>query len=152
MKKVRFGWLLGLVFALVVMTSLSSFADIGAEYSPKGTGNVVIVIQNGDPEIIYFGLLYASRAMKNQWMDNVKVVLWGPAEKTIAGLPENSEQIKLIREIQAMGGKHGKIWACKACSDRYGITDKIVKLGIESFHTGEATSYLIKMGYQVWNW
>ncbi len=42
-------------------------------------------------------------------MDNVKVVLRGPAEKTIAGLPPDSEQIKLTNEIQSFGEKDGKI-------------------------------------------
>ena len=48
-----------------------------------------------------------TRAMKNQWMDNVKIVFWGPAEKTIVGLAPDSDQIKMLKEIQAMGGKHG---------------------------------------------
>jgi hypothetical protein len=123
-----------------------------AEYSPKGRGNVAVVIQNSDPEAIYFGLLYALRATKNQWMDNVKVIFWGPAEKTISGLPHDSEQIKLLKEIQAMGGKVGSVWACKACSDRYGITQKMLDLGFEVFHTGEAISYLMKLDYRIWNW
>jgi hypothetical protein len=121
-------------------------------YSPQGSGNVVVLIQNSDPEAIYFGLLYAARAAKNQWMDNVKVIFWGPAEKTISGLPPDSEQITLLKEIQAMGGKTGAVWACKACSDKYGITQKMLDLGFEVFHTGEAMSYLIKLGYRIWNW
>jgi hypothetical protein len=144
--------ILALTVAVFAITPLVAFGDIGAEYSPKGSGNVVILMQSGDPEMIYFGLLYAARAMKNQWMDNVKVVFWGPAEKTIVGLAADSDQIKLLKEIQAMGGKHGRVWACKACSDRYGITDQMNKLGFEVFHTGEATSYLIKLGYRIWNW
>ena len=123
-----------------------------AEYSPQGSGNVVVLIQNSDPEAIYFGLLYAVRATKNQWMDNVKVLFWGPAEKTISGLPPDSEQIKLLKEVQAMGGKFGSVWACKACSDRYGITQKMLDLGFEVFHTGETISYLMKLGYRIWNW
>jgi hypothetical protein len=123
-----------------------------AEYSPQGSGNVVVLIQNSDPEAIYFGLLYAARAVKNQWMDNVKVIFWGPAEKTISGLPPDSEQIKLLKEIQDMGGKSGSVWACKACSDKFGITQKMLDLGFEVFHTGEAVSYLMKLGYRIWNW
>jgi hypothetical protein len=125
---------------------------MAAEYSPQGSGNVVVLIQNSDPEAIYFGLLYALRATKNQWMDNVKVLFWGPAEKTISSLPSDSEQIKLLKEIQAMGGKAGTVWACKACSDKYGITQKMLDLGFEVFHTGEAISYLMKLGYRIWNW
>ena len=137
-----------MVFAVPAM----SLADQGAEYSPQGSGNVVIIIQSADPEVIFFGLLFADRAIKNQWMDNVKVVLWGPAEKTLAGLAPDSDQVKLIKSIQSTPGKHNRIWCCKACSDRYGVTDKMEKLGFEVFHVGNATSYLIKLGYRIWNW
>jgi len=139
---------LTMVFAVPAM----SLADQGAEYSPQGSGNVVIIIQSADPEVIFFGLLFADRAIKNQWMDNVKVVLWGPAEKTLAGLAPDSDQVKLIKSIQSTPGKHNRIWCCKACSDRYGVTDKMEKLGFEVFHVGNATSYLIKLGYRIWNW
>lgn len=138
--------------AVFAICPIAAKADIGAEYGPKGSGNVVILMQSGDPEVIYFGLLYASRAIKNRWMDNVKVVFWGPAEKALASLPPDSEQIKLLKEIQSFGGKDGKVWACKACGDRYGVSKKMEELGLEVFHTGEATSYLLKMGYRLWNW
>jgi hypothetical protein len=141
-----------LLAAACTIIPLGVSADVGAEYSQKGSGNVVIIIQSGDAEMIYFGLLYASRAIKNKWMDNVKVVLWGPAEKTISGLPPDSEQIKLLKEIQAFGGKDGKVWVCKACADRYGVAKKMEELGCEVFHTGEATSYLLKLGYRLWTW
>jgi hypothetical protein len=123
-----------------------------AEHSGNGSGNVVVLIQNGDPEMIYFGLLYASRAIKNRWMDNVKVIIWGPAEKTISEMPPDSEQLQLLKEIQSCGGKEGKVWACKACADRYGIAKHMEDLGCEVFHTGEATSYLLKLGYHLWTW
>ena len=125
---------------------------MGVEDGPRGNGNVVVIVQSGDPETIYFGLLYASRAIGNNWMDNVKVVLWGPAEKTIASLPADSDQIRLLKEIQAYGGKDGTVWCCRACSERYGITGKMEELGCEVFHTGEATSYLLKLGYHLWTW
>ena len=150
MKKKIFLCMIGLAIALAF--PLTSFSDQGAEYSPTGSGNVVIIIQSADPEVIFFGLLFADRAIKNQWMDNVKIVLWGPAEKTLAGLSPDSEQIKLIKSIQSTPGKHNRIWCCKACSDRYGVTDKMEKLGFEVFHVGDATSYLIKLGYRIWNW
>ena len=124
----------------------------GAEYSPQGSGNLVLVIQSSDPDLVFYGLLYAHRAIKNDWMDNVKVVFWGPSEQTLAGLDEDSAQIELIKEIQAMGGKSARIWACKACSDKYGVSEYLEELGFEVFHVGNATSYLIKLGYRVWNW
>lgn len=144
----------GLGLMLVVLLSLSGtvIADQGAEYSPQGSGNVVIMLQSSDPEVLYLGLLYADRAIKNQWMDNVKIVIWGPAQKTLASLTDDSDHMKLVKSIQAQGDKGSRIWACKACADRLGVTEKMEKLGFEVFHVGNATSYLLKLGYRMWNW
>lgn len=153
MKKTSLVRILGLAVVLAMIFA-SPIISLSAEhgYSPQGSGNVLIIIQSGDPEMIFHAVQYAERAIKNQWMDDVRIVLWGPAEKTICGLPPDHEIIVKFKQIQAMGGKSSQIWACKACSDRYGITDKILKLGFESLHTGIATSYMIKLGYRIWNW
>lgn len=152
MKNLRLLGIFGLALAVFAIAPVAAFCDQGAGYSPQGSGNVVILSQSGDPDLVFYALLYAHRAIKHQWMDNVKIVFWGPSEKTLAGLPEDSVQKKLIREILAMGGKSARIWACKACSDKYGVTEDLEKLGFEVFHVGNATSYLIKLGYRLWNW
>jgi hypothetical protein len=155
MKKSKLVRILGLavvVLAMIFTSPTISLSDPGADYSPQGSGNVVIIIQSADPETIFHAVQFSERAIANQWMDNVKIVLWGPAEKTIAGLTPDHEIMVLIKKIQAMGGKSARIWCCKACSDRYGISDKMNKLGFEVFHVGNATSYLIKLGYRIWNW
>lgn len=151
----RFKFMSSLMMVMLLVGTLATTAAAnppGAEYSPQGSGNVVVLIKSGDAEDIFFGLLFADRANRNQWMDNVKVVLWGPAQKTLAELPADSEQIKLLKGIIASGGKTSRIWACKACADRYGVTDKMEKLGCEVFHVGNATSYLLKLGYRMWTW
>jgi hypothetical protein len=152
MKNLRMLFVFVLSVVFFASAPMAASGDQGAEYSPQGSGNVVIVIQSGDPDLVFYALLFAHRAIKHQWMDNVKIVFWGPAEKTLAGLPQDSEQVKLIKDIQAMGGKSARIWACKACSDKYGVTEQMEKLGFEVFLVGNATSYLIKLGYRIWNW
>ncbi|MBG0775339.1 MAG: DsrE family protein [Desulfovibrionaceae bacterium] len=142
------------VVSLLLLGTLSTaFASgDGADYSPQGSGNLMVLIKSGNAEDIFFGLLWADRAIKNEWMDNVKVVLWGPAQKTLAEMPADSEQIKLLKGIIARGGKSGRIWACKACADRYGVAPKMEQLGCEVFHVGNAVSYLFKLGYRMVSW
>jgi hypothetical protein len=153
MKKTSLVRILGLV-AVLAMVFASPTISLSQEhgFSPQGSGNVIILIQSADPELIWHGIQYAERAIKNKWMDDVRIIIWGPAQKTICGLPDDHEIIKKFKLIQSYGGKSSQIWACKACSDRYGVTDKILKLGFESLHTGIATSYMIKLGYRIWNW
>ncbi len=127
-------------------------ANQGTEYGPQGSGDVVIMLQSSDPDVLYLGLLYANNAIQKQWMDNVKIVFWGPAQKTLTSLPDDSDQMKLVKSIQAQHGQGSRIWACKACSERLGITEKMEKLGFEVFHVGNATSDLLKLGYRMWNW
>ena len=97
------------------------------------------------------GIQYAERAIKNKWMDDVRIIIWGPAQKTICGLPPDHEIIKKFKDIQSYGGKSSQIWACKACSDRYGVTDKILKLGFESL-LGDCHVLYDQIGYRIWNW
>jgi hypothetical protein len=155
MKKSRLVKILGLsvvVLAMVFASPAISLSDQGAPYSPAGSGNVVVIVQSGDYEMIFHAFQFCERAIVHQWMDNVKIVLWGPAEKTIAGLQPDNEIMVLIKKIQSYPGKHSRILACKACSDRYGITDKLFKLGFEVVHVGDITSLYIKSGYRIWNW
>ncbi len=85
---------LSVLFITIIVCVVFSTIAIGqsqvADYSPQGSGNVVVVIQSADPDLIYFALLFADRASSNEWMDNVKIVFWGPAQKTLAELPEDS--------------------------------------------------------------
>ena len=140
---------LALAFALAAIAPVMVF---GQQYGPEGSGKVVFIIQSSDPDLVFYGLLMAHRSIKNQWLDEVKIVFWGPSEKVIAELPDDSPQRKLVKEIMAMGGKSARIWCCKACSDKYGVTEKLEKLGFEVFHVGNTTSYLIKLGFRPWNW
>ena len=50
-KKCFYG--LGFVLVLLIAMSGISIADPGADYSPQGSGNVVIMIQSGDPDLIF---------------------------------------------------------------------------------------------------
>ena len=103
MKKSKLVCILALAVAVLAMGFASptiSLSDEAAPYSPAGSGNVVVIIQNGDPELIFHAVQFAERAIIHQWMDNVKIVLWGPAEKTIAGLPPDHEIMVLFKKIQ----------------------------------------------------
>jgi hypothetical protein len=107
---------------------------------------VLIVISSTDREKIWTGLLYAQAAIASDWMKSVKVILWGPSSKVVA---KDTELQGSIKEIIHIGEK---IYVCKACSDKYAVSDKLEELGCNIEYVGPISSRFIKEGYVVFNW
>jgi hypothetical protein len=87
------------------------------------------------------GLVYPLNAARNKWLDEVKVIFFGPSEKLAA---YDAEVQGRIREIQELGVE---VLACKWCSDRMNITDRLEAAGIRVVHVGSIISGLIKDGW-----
>jgi hypothetical protein len=95
-----------------------------------------VIVATSDREKAQTALMYANNAMKREWLDDIKVVYFGPSEKLVVEDPIISDQ---AREIAEAGGSI----ACKYISDRDGVSEKYV---------GSIISDLIKDGYipMVW--
>ncbi len=89
--------------------------------------------------------MYANNAMKRGWLDDIKVVYFGPSEKLVVEDPVISDQ---AREIAEAGGSI----ACKYISDRDGVSEKMEKLGVQVEYVGSIISDLIKNGYTPMVW
>ncbi len=65
--------------------------------------------------------MYGTNAPKHDWMDEVVFIFWGPAQKTILENVNLKDRVKaLIVAMEKM-----QVWACKACSDGYGVSEKL---------------------------
>lgn len=82
--------------------------------------------------------MYAINAKKNNWWDNVTIIIWGAPAKLVS---ENKEIQALIREAQAQGVI---ITACKACSDQLGVTEILEGLNIEVKYWGKPLTEILK--------
>jgi hypothetical protein len=103
---------------------------------------VFIILTSGDREVaLECGLVYPFHAAANKWMDEVKVVIFGPSERIAAYDTEVQDRIK---EIQKLGVE---ILACKWCADRMGITDILEKAGIKVEYVGPIISQLLRDGW-----
>jgi hypothetical protein len=107
---------------------------------------VAVIIASQDVDVIWTGLFYAIKGTRNGFMDDLRLVLWGPAEKTIA---ENTEMQEMVKEYQGLGKP---VFACKTCSDRYGVTEEMEKLGCVVDYVGSIVSQWMKEGFQLFNW
>ena len=101
-----------------------------------------VLLSSGDEEVaLEVGLIYPLNAAKNKWMDEVKLIIFGPSEKTAAYSPRILEKLK---ELQAAGIE---VMACKWCADRMNVTDILEKAGIKVIYVGTVISDLIKDGW-----
>ncbi|MFQ6121456.1 MAG: DsrE family protein [Dehalococcoidales bacterium] len=101
-----------------------------------------ILWSSGDKEVaLGCGLVYPLNVAKNKWMDEVKVIIFGPSEKLAAYSPEVQEKLKELREAGI------EIIACKWYADRMNITGMLEEAGIKVVFVGSIISQLLKDGW-----
>lgn len=105
----------------------------------------LVIIATADREKAIAGLMYARNVLKNKWLDDVKVVFFGPSEKLAAF----DDKIKwFIKEIT----EKGDCFACKAISDEAGVSGKLQEVGVEVEYVGTIVSNAVKEGYLPMVW
>jgi hypothetical protein len=103
---------------------------------------VFAIVSTSDREVaLEVGLIYPLNAAKNRWLDEVKVIFFGPSEKLAAYDTEVQGRIKELLDNNV------EVFACKWCSDRMNITPILENLGIKVVYVGTIISQLIKDGW-----
>ena len=109
------------------------------------SSKVLVIIGSGDKGKALAGLMYARNVLKNKWLDDVKVVFFGPSEQLAA---YDNEVRKMVVDIADVSD----CFACKAISDNKGVSEKLAQAGMKIEYVGTIISDLIKEGYipMVW--
>ncbi len=103
---------------------------------------VFVVLSSGDREVaLEVGLVYPLSTAKKKWMDEVKVIIFGPSEKLAA---YDSEVQGRLKELQEAGIE---VVACKWCADRMNITSKLEEAGIKVVYVSSIMAQMIKEGW-----
>ena len=105
----------------------------------------MIIIASGEKAKALTGLMYARNAIKHGWMDEVKVVYFGPSEQL---MEQDAEVADAAIEIAGMT----ESFACKAISDRDGISEQIDGMGVKVEYVGTIISEKIKQGFVPMVW
>lgn len=104
----------------------------------------LILWTSGDREVaLKMVFMYAYYCKKNSWMDNVRLLVWGPSGKLLV---EDTVLQGRLKDLKQVGVE---LYACKACADLYGISDKLTQLGITVMYTGQMLAELQKSGWHV---
>jgi hypothetical protein len=100
---------------------------------------LVVLWTSGDREVaLKMAFMYTFNSKRFKWgWKNVTLIVWGPSSKLLAEDKELQEHIVDMREVGV------KLQACKKCSDLYGVSDDLRRLGIEVKYMGKPlTDYL----------
>ena len=84
--------------------------------------------------------MYAINSKSRNWWNQVNVIIWGASAK-LAG---NDTQVQT--EILEMIKSGVTVEACKDCSDNFGVTEILKKLGVTVRYMGQPLTEYIKAG------
>ncbi len=131
--------MIGGALSLVAPTAASA-----ADETVAPANRQLIVWTSGDREVaLKMVFMYAYNCKKRGWMDQVRLLVWGPSGKL---LTEDEELQKSLATLKAEGVE---LYACKACADLYGISDKLAALDINVMYTGTLLADAQKDGWHV---
>ena len=105
---------------------------------------LVVVWTSDDPFVAErVALMYTHAAKTNNWFKDVTLIVWGPSAKLI------TENTRLQDKIKAMQQDGIVIEACIACSNAYGVTEDLKKLGYDVKGMGKPLTDYLKGGAKV---
>jgi len=105
--------------------------------------SLVVIWTSGDREVARkMVFMYTKNSRLRDWWGRVRLVVWGPAALLISHDQELQEELE---EVKAAGVE---LLACQACSDLYGVSDKLQALGIEVIFMGQPLTEMLKAGWQ----
>jgi len=100
---------------------------------------LLVVWTSGDRDVaLNMVFMYTYNAKKNGWWENIRFLIWGASSKLL------SEDKELQKELQKMKEVGIELLACKACADRYGVSEALQGLGIEVKYMGKGLTDMLK--------
>ena len=109
------------------------------------SSKVLVIIASADREKILTALMYARNTIAYKWLDDVKVMFFGPSEKLLAEDAEIAAEASAIADV-------GEAIACKFLSDRDGTSKTISDLRVNVEYVGTIIADLLKDGYTPMVW
>jgi len=101
---------------------------------------VLVIVSTSEKQKALTGIMYAVNAQKNKWVEDLRVIFFGPFENLLC---EDEEVAKAAARLQ----DYETPIACKFLSDRDGISEKLEKMGVNVDYVGALISGYIAEGY-----
>ncbi|MCF2139180.1 MAG: DsrE family protein [Candidatus Lokiarchaeota archaeon] len=101
------------------------------------------MVSDADPRILTDVVFpYARNAIREHWMEEVVLILWGPIQRTVVSVLELKAEVMDLVETEKIS-----VWACKQCSDDYKVSERLIELGVSVQFVGEKISSMLKEGW-----
>lgn len=101
--------------------------------------NILWTTDNKDT-VQHMLVMYAINSKANGWWDEINIIIWGASAK-LAGTDN-----EIQADITEMLENGIKIEACKACTDHFGVSKVLSKLGIDVKFMGVPLTEYIRSG------
>jgi len=132
-----------IVVMLLAVGAVNGFKSAGAA-EPGSHSKLLVIWSSADRDVaIKMVYMYSYNAKKNGWWDEVRFVVWGPSAKLL------SEDAELQDYLKKMKDEGVVLEACKACSDMYGVSEKLAAMGIDVKYMGKPLTGMLKSGEYV---
>jgi hypothetical protein len=116
----------------------------GGETMANPSEKLVVLWSSGDREVaLKMVFMYTFNAKRNDWWPDVTLIVWGPSAKLLSEDAELQGRVKALKEAGVV------LEACKACSDLYGVSEKLQGLGIDVKYMGQPLTAYLKEGRHV---
>jgi len=143
MTQLGIGLFGALLLACIAGGAFCAFGGNARADEPRRT-RLAVLWTSGDPDVAHQAcFMYTHNARKAGWFDEVRLIVWGPSAKLLAG------DKNLQAEVKAMIADGVKVQACVACANSYGVSDDLRALGIEVKGMGKPLSNLIQSDWKV---
>lgn len=100
---------------------------------------LAVLWTSGDRDVaLKMVFMYTLNAKRRTWFDEVQLIVWGPSSKLL------SVDEELQAAVAEMSEAGVELVACKACSDSYGVSEKLEELGVEVKYMGVPLTEMLK--------
>jgi hypothetical protein len=87
--------------------------------------------------------MYTHAAAKNKWFEEVRLIVWGPSARLLAGDKDLQAKLKAMQKDGVI------LQACVVCADSYGVSETLRRLGIEVKGMGKPLTELLQSDCKV---
>ena len=144
MRKNQLLCLAGITLLAPVLWALFAKAAAPSPAPNTSVSRLAVVWTSGDPDVANrVCFMYTDNAAKNKWFGEVRLIVWGPSARLLAGDKD------LQAKVKAMIADGVKVQACIACATSYGVVDVLRGLGIEVKGMGQPLTEYLKSDYKV---
>jgi hypothetical protein len=132
------------ILIVLIFTVFVAYATPPQNAEKTSKDSLAVLWTSGDADVAHkVCLMYTHAAKTQKWFDEVRLIVWGPSARNLAG------DKKLQGKVTKMKADGVKVEACIVCAKMYGVIEDLQKMGIEVKGMGKPLTKYLKSGWKV---